>query len=213
VARGRAGSAIVEKAEQVGADAIVVGSRGHGTIGSMLLGSVSAEVTDHAHCPVLVARSPRLTRVVFGTDGSEFARSAERVIETWPIFGRAAIEVVSVANLGVPWTSSLALSTSAASPEEMLEAGRSIVAAYQGIADEAAARLSAAGLRATPRVLQGDPAAELIRVVQEDQADLIVVGTHGRTGLRRLLAGSVARNVMLHAPCSVMVVRESRPLT
>lgn len=213
VLRGRPGSAIVDKAEAVGANVIVLGSRGHGTISTMLLGSVSAEVADHAHCPVLVARGPRLTRVILGADGSEFARTAEQVLSQWPIFDRAAIEVVSVANLGMPWTSSLALSASAASPEEMVDAGREVVVVFQRMAEEAAARLSAEGLRATPRVVEGDPAAELLRIAEHDQADLIVVGTHGRTGLRRLLAGSVARNVMLHAPCSVLVVREIRPLT
>jgi nucleotide-binding universal stress UspA family protein len=213
VLRGRAGSAIVEKAQSVSADVIVLGSRGHGTIGAMLLGSVSGEVADHAHCPVLVARSPRLTRVILGTDGSSYARTAERVVAEWPIFAPTAIEVTSVASLGLPWTSSLALSASATGADDMLANGREIVAEYRRVAEESAARLVQAGLRASARVLQGDAAAELVRIAHEDQADLIAVGTHGRTGLRRLVAGSVARNVMLHAPCSVLVVREARPLT
>jgi nucleotide-binding universal stress UspA family protein len=47
----------------------------------------------------------------------------------------------------------------------------------------------------------------IMRVADEHQADLIVLGTHGRTGCERLLLGSVARNVMVHAPISVLVVR------
>jgi len=209
---GRAASAIVEKAESVRADLIVVGSRGHGTIGSMLLGSVSAEISDHAHCPVLVARAAHLTHAILGADGSGYARTAEDVVARWPILANAKIEVVTVAYIDLPWTSSLALSAYAPSAD-YTDTSTEVVAEHQRLADEAAVRLQKAGRQATARVVQGDPAAELLRVASESEADLIVVGTHGRTGLRRLFAGSVARNVMVHAPCSVLVVRETRPLT
>ncbi len=46
----------------------------------------------------------------------------------------------------------------------------------------------------------------IVDVAEATQAGLVVVGTHGRTGLARLLLGSVARNVLHHAPCSVLVV-------
>jgi nucleotide-binding universal stress UspA family protein len=213
VLRGRPGTAIVDKAESVAADLIILGSRGHGTIASMLLGSTSAEIVDHAHCPVLVARQPSLSRAVLGTDGSSYARTAEDVVRTWTIFERVPVEVVSVARSALSWTSSLVLSASPASPAEMEQAERELLAEYQRTADETRARLRSAGREAESRVIEGDPAAELLHVAKASAADLIVVGTHGSTGLRRLLAGSVARNVMVHAPCSVMVVREARPLT
>lgn len=55
--------------------------------------------------------------------------------------------------------------------------------------------------------VQGDPAAEIVRYAQDAGIDLIVMGTHGRTGLERLLMGSVAEKVMRDAPCSVLVVK------
>lgn len=55
--------------------------------------------------------------------------------------------------------------------------------------------------------LTGDPAVEIIRYAQDAAMDLIVMGTHGRSGLERLLMGSVAEKVMREAPCSVMVVK------
>jgi nucleotide-binding universal stress UspA family protein len=55
--------------------------------------------------------------------------------------------------------------------------------------------------------LQGDPAAEIINYAAGAGSDLIVMGTHGRTGLERLLLGSVAEKVMREAPCSVLVVK------
>lgn len=55
--------------------------------------------------------------------------------------------------------------------------------------------------------LQGDPAAEIVRHGRDSGMDLIVMGTHGRTGLERLLVGSVAEKVMRDATCSVLVVK------
>jgi nucleotide-binding universal stress UspA family protein len=177
----------------------------------MVLGSVSAEVADHAPCPVLVARLPRLTRVILATDGSPYARAAEQMLASWPIFARAAIEATSVAEAGMPWTSGLALSAYAPNTEDYAQTGRQIIDDHRQVAEAAAERLRAAGRRAVGRVTQGDAAHELIRIAEDAQADLIALGTHGRTGLTRLIVGSVARNVMLHAHCSVLVVRGARP--
>jgi nucleotide-binding universal stress UspA family protein len=57
-------------------------------------------------------------------------------------------------------------------------------------------------------VRQGQPAHEIAACAREWDADLIVVSTHGRTGLRHVLVGSVAENVVRYAPCPVLVVRE-----
>lgn len=56
-------------------------------------------------------------------------------------------------------------------------------------------------------LLEGDPAAEIVRHAEDSAIDLIVMGTHGRSGLERLLMGSVAEKVMREAPCSVLVVK------
>lgn len=58
--------------------------------------------------------------------------------------------------------------------------------------------------------LEGDPATEIVRYATDRGVDLIVMGTHGRTGLERLLMGSVAEKVMREAPCSVLVVKLPR---
>ena len=54
----------------------------------------------------------------------------------------------------------------------------------------------------------GDPAGEVVRLAGEEGAELIVMGTHGRTGLTRLLMGSVAEAIVRRAPCPVLVYRE-----
>jgi nucleotide-binding universal stress UspA family protein len=58
------------------------------------------------------------------------------------------------------------------------------------------------------RLVTGDPATEIVRLAEQEKVDLIVLGTHGRTGLRRLLMGSVAEAIVRRAPCPVLTYRE-----
>jgi nucleotide-binding universal stress UspA family protein len=60
---------------------------------------------------------------------------------------------------------------------------------------------------------EGDPATEILRIAQECKCDLIVMGTHGRTGVARLLMGSVAEHVVRKAECPVLVVKTPLPKT
>ena len=71
------------------------------------------------------------------------------------------------------------------------------------LADDAAAALP----RVLDPVVAGDPAGEIVRYAADAGIDVIVMGTHGRTGVDRLLLGSVAEKVMRDAPCSVLVVK------
>lgn len=68
--------------------------------------------------------------------------------------------------------------------------------------------LKTAGLVVRGRVDRGLASDMIVRAAASERADLVVVGSHGRTGLTRLLMGSVASHVLNHAPCSVLVVRE-----
>jgi nucleotide-binding universal stress UspA family protein len=208
--RGRPASSIVDEAAEWPADLLVMGSRGHGAIAAMLLGSVSAEVVDHAPCPVLIARRSTLTRVVLGHDGSTYAVAAEQLLARWPIFERVAIEVASVAQVGAPWRSGTAPSVYGEAAEAHHQSAEMSTAEHARIAEESVRRLQEAGRRASAVVVAGDPAASLVRVADDHHADLVVVGTHGRTGFTRVLLGSVARNVMQHSAASVLIVRSPR---
>jgi len=210
--RGRAASAIVEEARSMPADLIVVGHRGHGRWESMLLGSVSSEVVDHAPCPVLVARDERLGPILFADDGSPSARLAEAVLTSWPLFAGLPVTVLTVAEAH-PGASTL---TPLIFPEAMAQYVESTHEAERSRRAEneaAAARLRAEGFAVTALIRQGDPAHEIVSEARAREAGLIVVGTRGQTGVKRLILGSVARNVLLHAPCSVLIVRPTAPQT
>jgi nucleotide-binding universal stress UspA family protein len=207
--RGRAATLIVDEARDMPADLVVVGHRGHGPWESMLLGSVSSEVVDHAPCPVLVARDERLGPIIFADDASPSARAAEAILTGWPMFTGVPITVLSVAEEGFPYATAVAplmytdtMTGYSESTEERERLAREACEA-------SARRLEEAGYLTSALVRDGDPAHEIVTEAQERDAGLIVVGTRGMTGLRRLILGSVARNVLLHAGCSVLVVRET----
>lgn len=65
-----------------------------------------------------------------------------------------------------------------------------------------------AGRSVGSRVLSGDPATAIVRHAREERCDLVVVGTHGRTGVPRLVLGSVAERVARRSPCPVLVVHD-----
>lgn len=203
----RPASAIIGLASEIGADLILVGSRGHGPLRSMLLGSVATEVAERAPCPVLVARRPVAKRLVVATDGSEPANAIPAQLAAWGIFEHASAAAVSVvvpdsavfrAMVGVYTLGDDRLRRM---QDEMREH------AGQALADTVR-DLGSAGLDATPHPREGDPADEILSVATEVDADLIVTGSRGLGGLERVVLGSVARNVLMHARCSVLVMRQ-----
>jgi nucleotide-binding universal stress UspA family protein len=66
-----------------------------------------------------------------------------------------------------------------------------------------------AGLATETRLLEGEPGDALVTAAAAERCDLLVVGSRGRSGLAKLLLGSVANHVVAHAPCSVLVVKQN----
>lgn len=210
VVRGRPASALLDEATAMQPDLIVIGSRGHGPLATVLVGSVSTEVVDHAPCPVLVARGPAAHRLVVGVDGSTSAQRAIATLSAWPIFAGLPARVVTVAQPPAGW----AVSIGAAFYPAWVELRDSTIDSRRGqleqIGERACEDLARAGLQATSEMREGDAADELLHAITEDGADLIIVGSRGLSALSRLALGSVARKVLLHTHASVLVVREPR---
>jgi len=152
---GRPASVLLDAARDGGADLIVVGSRGRGPIASMLLGSVSAEVSAHAPCPVLVARTPSLRRVLVALDGSPEADRIAAEAAGSPARAGLPVGVVSVAPSRVP-TAGVMFAGGYGVPigwyEESVAAVRSEL---EHAAQAAAARFTATGHDATWSVPEG----------------------------------------------------------
>ncbi len=75
---------------------------------------------------------------------------------------------------------------------------------------EAAAILRTRGLSPKPVYLQGDPAGEILELVRNESVDLVVVGSHGRTGFKKFLLGSVSARIVNEAPCPVLVIKDPK---
>jgi nucleotide-binding universal stress UspA family protein len=208
LADGFADDALVDAARELSADLLVTGSHGRRGLGRLLLGSTAERVVRAAHCPVLVGRGATDTadrgyhRIVVATD---FSEAAERGLDL-------ALEVAAAdatVDLVHFWQMPSLSRTHAAGEVDatvgeirsgMEEHGRS-----RGDRALAARDTTRATVRYSLR--EGDTRDGLVDLARAAAADLVVVGSHGRRGLRRLFLGSVAEWTVRHAPCSVLVAR------
>jgi nucleotide-binding universal stress UspA family protein len=195
---GEAWERIVDLADAENADIIVMGRRGLRRMERALVGSVTARVIGHTQRDVLVV--PQDSRVgwkkaVVGTDGSRFSRVAvDKAISFAQSYG-GELAVISVVD--VP-TELYAEAPKAV--EDMVRKAKEYTAAVKQQAE-------AAGVRAESFVGEAEADEAIVKLARDQAADVIVVGSHGRTGLRRLLMGSVTEKVIGNAPCPVLVVR------
>ena len=206
---GRPASAIVDEARGMSADVIGIGSHGRGAVASALIGSVAAEVVDHAPCPVLVAHAEKVTGIVLTHDGSAGAAQAEAVLVAFEFLHGLPVRVVSAWDVTPAYVGSDPTGGTFLSGDiytQLMEDARRYSTT---VAREAAARLSQAGLKATAQVIEASPTEGI--VASAARTDLIVMGTRGRTGLARLLLGSVARGVLHRARSSVLFVPQTAP--
>jgi len=161
---------------------------------------------DHAACPVLVARGPRVTRILVATDGSQSAEAIPAVVAAWGAFRDAPIDVLSVASPSSQGEGTPFLPGMLGGGRWHMDASHD-VDRHRVMADEMAASLVAAGWRAESSVRNGEAAREIEAAAADLGADLIITGSRGLSGLRRIILGSVAHHVLLHSPCSVLVMR------
>jgi nucleotide-binding universal stress UspA family protein len=173
----------------------------------MLLGSVSAEIVDHAPAPVHVVRDAPIDSVLFADDGSTSVGPARAILRGWAVLRHLPVTVLTVAETEIP-TAGLAAGLYDEAIESYSQSIDVAVAQCSDNAERTADELGRAGYAATAVVRDGDAAHAIVELAQERGIGLIVMGTRGHTGLTRLVLGSVARNVLLHAPCSVLIVPE-----
>ena len=178
----------------------VVGSRGHGRVRRLLLGSVSVALVRHAHCPVVVVRPTHVGTVrhgvVVGLDASEESRP---VLEF--AYREAALRDLPLTVVHCVWdiAPGSAGAYLAADVVTDLESERVQLSEAMAGMGEKYPEVSA-----SVRLATGVP--ERVLLDQAERTDLIVVGGHQRSPVRRALSGSVSLSVVEHAVCPVAVV-------
>jgi len=210
--------AIPEFARQWGADLVMVGSHGQNQMIRFLLGSVALAVVRSSPCSVEIVRpspaesgsSSRAMKILLATDGSECSAKAVYFVAHRPWPPQSQVRIMSVVQLVNPENRLPAPPLCSEYPPRQLEQfwKDAHIRAEQAVA-EARRILVGASLKlcddqATP---VGDPRAVLLDQAKLWEANLIVVGSHGRRGFDRWLMGSVSEAIALHAHCSVEVIR------
>ncbi|UIO99291.1 universal stress protein [Halobaculum sp. CBA1158] len=196
--------------ESVGADLLVVGTHGRRGARRVLLGSVAEKVIRTATVPVLAVHGgdERPTwgdgsRLLVATDGSTAAVPAERV----GVGLAAALNADITAVSALDEAEALAGACGGALSTEVVESVRSALAERaERAVDRVRDRAEAAGVDAEGEVIGGEPIGAIRDHAADVDADLVVVGTHGRTGVRRVLLGSVAEGIVRSADRPVLVV-------
>jgi nucleotide-binding universal stress UspA family protein len=146
-------------------------------------------------------------RILLAVDDSSHSRMVAENLRQRPWIEGAKVGVLSVTPDHVPMLGEFA-SEAALQSYEHLE--RAHLERAQAAVDRSVAILRTGGCEIEPMLRRGDPRTEIVNTAKEWRADLIVVGSHGRTGLERCLLGSVAEYVVRHARCSVEVARQAR---
>jgi nucleotide-binding universal stress UspA family protein len=142
-------------------------------------------------------------KVLIGVDDSKHAEATLEFVKRMPWPANTSMIVASAVHLP-PGAYSESFAPIAVDMSVWLE---ELTTLHKDLVARATRTLTDAGLKAEGRVLQGDPREGLIDLARQERVDLIVVGSHGRTGLAKFLMGSVASHVVTHAPCTVTVVR------
>lgn len=132
-------------------------------------------------------------RILVATDGSEFSQEAVRRALALAKENSAEVTAVYVASTQRAWILKEALSREA----------KRILAQAKEFADRE-------GVSLNTRIEEGYPFEQIIKVAKEINSDLIVIGSHGRTGMGKILVGSVTERVIGGAPCPVLVVQKER---
>jgi len=200
---GAPDAAILKAAKELGATMIVIGAHGTTGIAGLRLGNVAQRVVSYAHVPVLLARpAPGAGGVLAATDlskaslpvvsvGGEVARQRGTKL--------TVLHVLDLQTVPGAWFGPGPLSAKAWGAERGL--------AEKQLRDA----MEQAGVEGEAKVIEGLSAREIVAEAERLGAELVVIATHGRTGLARMALGSVAKSVIHDAPCSVLILR--RPKT
>ena len=207
---GRAYASLIQAAREQKADVLVMGTSGRKGFNHMLIGSTAEHVARMAPCPVLTVRVPdsaqdkpdlpKIQHIVVPVDFSIFAQEAVEFVI--PVAERleAAVCLVHVLEQYV-YVSSVQGFTlrSAADKDEQTRTSDQMAKLIQMFHERS--------LQATSKIVEGMTDGQIVKAAADIHADLIVMGTHGRTGLHHTLIGSIAEKVMRSSPCPVVTVK------
>jgi nucleotide-binding universal stress UspA family protein len=213
IIKGRTAKTIIEYAKQWEADLLIIGSNQSRGLASFFLGSTASEVIRHAPCAVEIIKctnaeskkSEQGMKILLATDGSPCSLVAAHSIAKREWSAGSEIKVVSVIPASLAALEPLSgigfIGADLTEQNFLSEPVEEVLNSTTKIIEEA-------GLPVSQELLFGNPKEVIIEHAKDWNADLIVVGSHGRRGLARLFEGSVSEAVARRASCTVAVVHE-----
>jgi len=201
---------IIEYASQHASDLIVMGAKGTGRLAG-LLGSVASHVVHSGQWPVVIVRQPYngIKRVLLVTDGSQASRYTCDYLGAFPLPKQVSLEVMHV----IPFVKTSYLVEPAGlvlpmlTPEDETRIKQENEIQGHDILERSCFELSLHGLYAKKVLRSGDATEQILSYIRTNQIDLVVCGSRGIGNLTGWLLGSVSREIVQRASCSVMVVR------
>ncbi|EMA11172.1 universal stress protein [Haloarcula marismortui] len=186
-------------------DLIAMGTHGRTGVERYLAGSVTESVVRHADVPVFTVRATEQSRktdsyddILVPTDGSTAATAAvEPACEIAAQFD-SRLHALNVVNLG-----DVATGSEYTLPTDLID---TLEAQGEKVTERIAARARESGVETVTQVVDGFPAADILDYAEENDIDLIVMGTAGRTGLNRFIMGSTTERLIRHADMPVLAV-------
>ena len=192
---------ILDFAEENFFDLVVTGRRGMSRVEQSLIGTVASRIIGHSKCDVLVVPINSVVKwgsLLVPTDGSRFSGdSTEKAIGLARVYD-ARIKVLSIVDV------------TEESQAQAPDAVDSLVEQARKYVDAVGKKAEAAGIHADCYVREGESFRVITNMARKESSDMIVMGSHGRTGVKRLFMGSVTKRVIENAHCPVLVVKASK---
>lgn len=207
LAHGPLPPTIARQARRLKSDLIVIGSRGLSDVKGFLLGSISRQVAAIAPCPVMVVKrpTPALTRVALAVDDSKPSRAAARYLRSQILPESATVTILSSAESPVTDLAARYLSES-----QLGELTRPVLERATALVNGLRNDFIKDGYPVVTKVQMDHVIDTIVKQVESEQDDLLVIGSRDLTKSERLYLGSVSESLLKYAPCSVLIVRGTR---
>ncbi len=200
---------IIEVAKEKDVDIIAIGTHGRAGVDRVILGSVAERVVRDAHCPVMVVKSEKYVgfkKIIVSIDFSDCSRLALEYAAATARAHKSKLTILHVyeESFVKPYVNA------ANSEEEAEEIIKAIERVNESKYDEFLKTIDLSGVEYEKLLKKGIPETDIAETAMEQQTNLIVMGTHGRSGIKHILIGSTAEEVVRNAPCDIVVVKPGK---
>lgn len=207
LAHGPLAQTIARQAKRLKIDLIMIGSRGLSDIKGFLLGSISRQVASIASCPILVVKqpTPALTRVALAVDDSKHSRTAARFLRSHILPESATVTILSSAENPVTDLAARYLSES-----QLADLTRPVMDRTTKLVQALRNDFIKEGYPVVTKIHMNHVIDTIVKHVEAEHDNLLVLGSRELTKSERLHLGSVSESLLKYVPCSVLIVRGAR---